>query len=59
MPSPARPFETNDSDYLSFVSVMATENNTEVDFSDLAPGVEIENNTPLSVVLDYGETYII
>jgi hypothetical protein len=54
-----RNFNSNDSDYLSFVSVMATENNTEVNFSDLAPGVEIVNNTPLSVVLDYGETYII
>ena len=38
---------------------MATENNTQVDFSDLPAGIVIENSTPLSVVLNYGETYVI
>ena len=52
-------FTSATTDYLNFVSVMATENNTQVDFSDLAPGTIVENSTPLSVVLDYGETYVI
>ena len=52
-------FTSTTTDYLNFVSVMATENNTQVDFSDLPAGVVVENNTPLSVVLNYGETYVI
>ena len=52
-------FTTTATDYLNFVSVMATENNTQVNFSDLPSGIVIENNTPLSVVLNYGETYVI
>ena len=44
-------FTSATTDYLNFVSVMATENNTQVDFSDLAPGTIVENSTPLSVVL--------
>ena len=52
-------FTTANTDYLNFVSVMATENNTQVDFSDLPSGIVVENNSPLSIVLDYGETYII
>ena len=52
-------FTSTTTDYLNFVSVMATENNTQVDFSDLPAGIVIENSTPLSVVLNYGETYVI
>ena len=52
-------FTSTNLDYLNFVSVMATENNTQVDFSDLPPGIIIENNTPTSVVLNYGESYVI
>lgn len=46
-------------DFLSFVSVMATEDNTTVDFSGFAPGVSILNNTPTSVNLNSGESYIV
>ena len=49
----------NGNDYINFVSVMATENNTQIDFSDLAAGVIIENNTPLSTTLNWGESYVI
>ena len=49
----------NEDDYVNFISVMAVENNTQVDFSELAAGVIIENNTPLSIVLNAGETYVI
>ena len=52
-------FSSANQDYINFVSVMATENNTQLDISDLPPDVVIENNTPLSVVLDAGESYII
>jgi hypothetical protein len=38
---------------------MATENNTQIDFSDFAAGVIIENNTPLSTILNAGESYVI
>lgn len=52
-------FTPANQDYINFVSVMATENNTQLDFSDLPFDVIIENNTPLSVILDAGESYII
>lgn len=45
--------------YLSFVSIMATENNTQVNISDLTPGVIILNNTPQDVVLNTGESYVL
>ena len=54
-----RTFSSNNRDYMNFVSVMATENNTQVDFSDIPADVIIENNTPLSTVLDAGESYLI
>ena len=54
-----KPFTSNNLDYLNFVSVMATENNTQIDFSDFAAGVIIENNTPLSTILNAGESYVI
>ncbi|AXT20229.1 gliding motility-associated C-terminal domain-containing protein [Flavobacteriaceae bacterium AU392] len=46
-------------DYLSFVSVLATEDNTDVSFTDLGPGVVILNNTPTNITLNTGESYII
>ena len=50
---------TSNNDYLNFVTVLATENNTQVDFSDLSAGVVIRNNTPLSVLLNAGESYVV
>jgi gliding motility-associated-like protein len=48
--------------YLSFVSVMATQDNTLVNFSDLPPGLVIKNYSgpkPVDVVLNKGESYTI
>lgn len=53
---------TPSDDYLNFVSVMATENNTQVNFSDLPAGLIIENytgTTPINIVLNKGESYTI
>ncbi|MGA1227376.1 MAG: T9SS type B sorting domain-containing protein [Tamlana sp.] len=50
------------SNYLSFVSVMATEDNTQVSFSDLPTGLIIQNytgTTPVNVVLNEGESYVV
>lgn len=47
----------------TFVSVLATENNTTVNFSNIKTGVTINNNpngsNPFSIVLNSGETYAI
>ncbi len=48
--------------YLNFVSVMATEDNTQVNFSDLPGGLNIKNysgTTPINVALNKGESYTI
>ena len=48
--------------YLNFVSVMATEDNTQVTFSDLPAGLIIKNYSstiPVSVDLNKGESYTI
>jgi gliding motility-associated-like protein len=49
--------------HATFISVLATENNTTVNFSGIKPGVVINNNpngsTPFSVVLNSGESYAI
>jgi gliding motility-associated-like protein len=48
--------------HYTFVSVMATENNTTVTFSDIGPGAQLVNttgNTPPPVLLNSGETFII
>ena len=48
--------------YLNFVSVMATEDNTKVTFSDLPSGLIIKNysgSTPVSITLNKLESYII
>ena len=52
-------FSSANQDYINFVSVMATENNTQVDFSDLPLDAIVANNTPLTVSLDAGESYIV
>lgn len=49
-------------DYLSFVSVMATEDNTTITFDDLATGLKITNYTgtfPVITTLNKGESYIV
>tara|TARA_R110002049_G_scaffold45594_1_gene132877 strand:- start:1173 stop:6311 length:5139 start_codon:yes stop_codon:yes gene_type:complete len=52
--------ENPQDNYLNFVSVMATEDNTQVSFSDLPAGLIIENysgTTPVNVILNKGESY--
>ena len=48
--------------YLSFISVMATEDNTTVDFSGFPAGISIRNytgTTPIQTVLNEGESYTV
>ncbi|GAA4281244.1 T9SS type B sorting domain-containing protein [Gaetbulibacter aestuarii] len=48
--------------YLNFVSVMATEDNTVVNFSDIPNNVIIDNyagSKPINITLDKGESYIL
>ncbi|MDC3274862.1 T9SS type B sorting domain-containing protein [Flavobacteriaceae bacterium] len=52
-------FSSSNQDYLNFISVMATENNTQVNFTDIPADVFIENGTPLTTNLNVGESYII
>jgi gliding motility-associated-like protein len=54
--------ENPQTNYLNFISVMATEDNTAVQFSELPAGISIENytgTTPIDVVLNEGESYIV
>ncbi len=54
--------ENPQANYLNFVSVMATEDNTQVTFSDLPSGIIIKNytsSTPVTVTLNKAESYII
>lgn len=56
----ADPYTDN---HYTFVSVLATENNTSVTFSDIKPGVSLINNsgagnTPSAVILNSGESFI-
>ncbi len=54
--------ENPQTNYLNFVSVMATEDDTQVTFSDLPAGIVIKNyngSTPITVTLDKGESYTI
>lgn len=48
--------------HYTFVSVLATENNTTVNFSGMKPGVQLVNSgtgsTPFSVTLNRGESYV-
>lgn len=48
------------SSFLNFVTVLATEDNTTVNFSDFGNGVTIVNNAPINdVILNSGESYLI
>jgi gliding motility-associated-like protein len=54
--------ENPQNNYLNFVSVMATEDNTSVTFSDLPSGLIIKNYsgaTPINIILNEGESYSI
>ncbi len=54
--------ENPQSNYLNFVSVMATEDDTQVNFSDLPAGLIIKNytgTTPINITLDEGESYTV
>jgi len=54
--------ENPQDNYLNFVSVMATEDNTQVTLSDLPIGLIIKNysgTTPVNITLDKGESYTI
>ncbi len=54
--------ENPQDNYLNFVSVMATDDNTNVEFSNLPAGLVIKNysgTTPFSINLDKGESYIL
>ena len=50
--------------HLNFISVMATEDDTNVNFDDISAGITINNYTqigitPINIILDEGETYIV
>jgi gliding motility-associated-like protein len=52
--------ENPQDNYLNFVSVMATEDNTQVSFSNLPAGLIIKNHTgttPINTTLNKGESY--
>lgn len=54
--------ENPQSNYLNFVSVMATEDDTQVVFDNLPAGLVIKNysgTTPVTITLDENESYII
>ncbi|WP_233131031.1 IgGFc-binding protein, partial [Polaribacter tangerinus] len=54
--------ENPQDNYLNFISVMATENNTNITFSDIPTNITIKNYTgtlPISINLNEGESYII
>ncbi|WP_310557077.1 T9SS type B sorting domain-containing protein [Flavobacterium sp.] len=53
----------SDSRHYTFASILATENNTVISFSDLKPGVSLINNagagnTPASITLNSGQSFI-
>jgi gliding motility-associated-like protein len=50
--------------HYTFISVLATENNTTVSFDDIRPGVvlinnELVGNNPLPVILNSGESFVL
>ncbi|WP_158655312.1 T9SS type B sorting domain-containing protein [Flavivirga eckloniae] len=54
--------ENPQDNYLNFVSVMATEDNTQVTFSNLPAGIIIKNysgTTPINTTLNKGESYTV
>ncbi|MCH1547203.1 MAG: IgGFc-binding protein, partial [Flavobacteriaceae bacterium] len=53
-------FTGTQSNYINFISVLATQDNTTVNFSEFGNGVSILNNTPTNnVLLNSGESYVI
>lgn len=49
--------------HYTFVSILATENNTQVNFSDIKPGVVLINNAaagsfPSSIILNSGQSFV-
>ncbi len=53
-----------DARHYTFASILATENNTVISFSDIKPGVILTNNpavgnSPASITLNAGQSYII
>ncbi|WP_188362623.1 T9SS type B sorting domain-containing protein [Flavobacterium orientale] len=49
--------------HYTFVSILATENNTTINFSDIKPGVSLINNAfagnnPNAIILNRGETFV-
>lgn len=54
--------ENPQDNYLNFVSIMATEDNTQVSFSNLPNGIIIQNYsgpTPVNITLNEGESYVL
>jgi len=56
----ASPYTDN---HYTFVSILATENNTQVTFSDIKPGVSLINNaasgnTPAPITLNSGQSFV-
>ena len=53
---------TYDDIHFTFVSIMATENNTSIEFSDIQPGVQLINNnsgnTPPGITLNSGQSFV-
>lgn len=49
--------------HLTFISILATENNTLIKFSDIKAGVSLINNTggaaPANIILNSGESYVL
>lgn len=54
---------SNDARHYTFASILATENNTVINFSNVKPGTTLFNNpngnTPYSITLNSGESYVI
>ena len=59
------PVAPADSNYMTFASVLATENNTEITFSDLDPNIQFEpstsslGSTSFTINLNKNESYIV
>ena len=54
--------ESPQTNYLNFISVMASEDNTSVSFDDLPSGISIKNYSgtlPITTFLNEGESYVI
>lgn len=53
----------NDARHYTFASILATENNTTINFSGVRPGTTLFNNTngstPYSITLNSGQSYVI